>query len=259
MNIIKIYVNSKDRIYKNDSITNFNIQLNDLGVNKNVLGYRINNISLPKSQYYTVYEPIPNDTTEDQTFTLNDGGIVNVVIKRGNYTIQQLVTELKTKLDAYGSQVYTVTYDSILNKVTISAPGSFQIAWSSNNARYPHQAIGYILGWHDKQGNILNISSTTSATSPEQVVLSGPLNYFIKSSVITTYKTCFFNNVSNNVICAVPNKGSIFDVIYYQPSDNNFHKVNGIQSNVFDFSIVDDYDNEPILYVDWSFELQLLI
>lgn len=257
MNIIKLYVNSKDRIYKSDTITNFSIQLNDLGVNQSIKGYRINNVSLPKSEYYTIYPP--NDNTNNQTFTLNDGGIVNVLIKVGNYTISQLISELQTKLNLYGSQVYTVTYDSITNKINISAVNPFQIAFSSNNAKYTYQAIGFILGWHDGNGNILNVTSTTSATSPRQVVLSGSLNYFIKSSVLTTYKTCFFNNVSNNVIFSIPNSGNLYEIIYYQNSNNIFNNVNNIVTNVFDFVLCDDYEKEPSLMVDWSFEIDLLL
>lgn len=78
---------------------------------------RLENVQMPKS-YYDV-------NSNFNTFQVieTSGGTVTITIDEGNYTITELLTELEAALDANTTDGnnYTLSYDDVSNKVTISA------------------------------------------------------------------------------------------------------------------------------------------
>jgi len=84
---------------------------------------RLQNTLLPKSFYsinsnYNVFRVIEADG--------GAGDLITITLTEGNYTISELIAELEAQLDANtaNSNDYTITYDSITNKITISFTGA---------------------------------------------------------------------------------------------------------------------------------------
>ena len=75
---------------------------------------RLENILIPKS-FYDI------DSTNN-TFIIQESSANTAVIPEGNYTITELLTELETQLDTNTNDGndFTLSYDDITNKVTIS-------------------------------------------------------------------------------------------------------------------------------------------
>jgi len=125
-------------------------------------------------------------TSTNGTFVLDEiagGGPVNVTIAPGNYTISEMLVELKTKLDAASpnTHTYTVTYDDKIQKITIvsSDAGGFSLTFGSvtstdNGSTNPRLYLGFPGG----------VTSSTADTlvAPNAVLLSGP-NYLYINSV----------------------------------------------------------------------------
>ena len=85
---------------------------------------RLENTLLPNSFYqidsnFNVFQVLEDDgAAGDDTIT--------ITIDEGNYTITELLTEIETQLDAntMNANDYTLTYDDITNKMTISFTGT---------------------------------------------------------------------------------------------------------------------------------------
>ena len=125
-------------------------------------------------------------TTTNGTFVLEEdagGGTQNIVITPGNYTISQMLTELKTQLElasvaAGNSFTYTITFNDQTQKITYvssDATGfSFTFGGSHDGGTTnPRLYIGF--PWGDTD------SVTDTLVSPNVVLLSGPNYLYINS------------------------------------------------------------------------------
>jgi len=120
---------------------------------------------------------IPNTqyvfTSANNYIDFNEGaGALSAQITPGTYSIDDLVSHLKTILDAAGSDTYTVSFDEITKKLTIASTGSFSLLWSSGS----HSATSAYkeLGW-----NQTDVSSGSSHTAPNSLKISGDDYWFI--------------------------------------------------------------------------------
>lgn len=86
--------------------------------------FRYSRIDLVNITFQNLVYPI-NSNYNTLVFE-EDGSGTDIVstLTPGNYTASQLATEIKTQLDADGSNVYTVTYDANTFKYTISTDGT---------------------------------------------------------------------------------------------------------------------------------------
>ncbi len=87
----------------------------------------------------------------------------------GSYSAASLATEIKTQLDAEGGQVYTVTYSSVTNAYTISAPGTFSLAFDV--AGSPCYELGFAAE-ATPQGTTTTSSSSVNLAPPGYLFLS---------------------------------------------------------------------------------------
>ena len=109
----------------------------------------------------------------NNVLTFNEGGgNLTATLKDGNYTASSIASELKTKLDAAGGQVYTVTTDSINGKITISAAANFSLLWSLN------PSLAKTLGF-----NVTDLTGANTYTS------QGPLNLNRRFTIFNIYST----------------------------------------------------------------------
>jgi len=247
---ITLYVNSKDRTNVSDSPTNFKYDLN-IGTLDNY-NFIVKSACIPLSNYVSVYPP--KDGTGFQTFVLNDIGLHVVSVQNGNYTAQQLAQLIQTQMNAVtGSGPYAVTYSVATNKFTITTAGNpFQIGFVGNNYAYPYQSIASVLGWRDASYNPINVNITSATEAPFEANLSGPLNYYIKSNALGVGINGFFQKIQDKVICAIPNNGAPFGILAYLNPNNTPQPIYASNISQLDFRLVDEYDNDVILTMDWQ-------
>lgn len=248
-NLITLYINSKDRSNINDPSTNFLYNLFPLGIN-NCKSFFVKSVSIPLTNYVTVY---PSATGGAQTFELvNFLNTYTISIPTGNYTAQQLATTIQTELNTVATPTtFAVNYNTNTNIYTITSTltGSFNFA--VNNALYPYQSLGSTIGYRDNSHTPINISGNAVA-APFEASLSGPLNYYVKSSALTTSTNSFFQTNKNSVISCIPNNATPFGVISYLNPAPYFEPLYSTRINQLDLSLVDEYGNNVILNDDWT-------
>jgi hypothetical protein len=93
-------------------------------------------------------------------------GLVNIRLPEGNYTITDLVIAIQTQLTSSG---YTITYDSVAHKFTISSSSYFQLNFNgtpdapTNTSTSPHgNGLGYNLGFLQMSYTSPSFNSTTN-------------------------------------------------------------------------------------------------
>ena len=80
---------------------------------------RIENVRIPVSFYAYA--------SDNNSFSFSEstgGSNVAVSLTAGNYTIDELIAEVETQMDAGGTNDYTLTYDDITQKITIASDGA---------------------------------------------------------------------------------------------------------------------------------------
>lgn len=84
-------------------------------------------------------------TTANRNLDFNDGANKTAVLKVGYYTSQSLALEIKKKMDALSSLDFTVTFNRITRRFTISSTANFSLLFSSgsNSGTSPALVLGY--------------------------------------------------------------------------------------------------------------------
>jgi hypothetical protein len=88
------------------------------------------------------------DTTNNMLPFSEGGPELTADLDPGLYSMTQLMTAVKTALDAEGAEVYTVTFDRDTRLVTIAATGVFELLLSSGASvgLSPFQLLGFTAG-----------------------------------------------------------------------------------------------------------------
>ena len=89
---------------------------------------------------------IPQVSLGNQYFDFSEGGPeINLEIPVGGRSPQELVNLLSREVNAGGGQDYTFTFDRVENKITISAPGNFELlpVTGVNNAQSIFPLLGF--------------------------------------------------------------------------------------------------------------------
>lgn len=118
---------------------------------------RIENVRIPISfyninSYYSVFNWVGSTT-----------GAVSFTITFGNYTIDEMIAEVQTQMNALDANTYTLAYDEITQKVSITNDGVENITSISGNG---WQVLGFettqtIIGAVTETGN--NVAFTNTA------------------------------------------------------------------------------------------------
>ena len=123
-----ISIRSSDRL--TGTIDNFECGFNNI---KNIHWMEIQEMIIPMSHY-----PITN---LNNVIKFNDGVNRDAILKNGFYSKTTLVTEIKTKMDAISTLTFTVTVDTITEKITISSTSNFTLRFNESNT--PYKELGY--------------------------------------------------------------------------------------------------------------------
>ena len=186
----------------------------------------------------TVY----NIDSRNNRFSFNEstssGTVRTFSIPDGNYTISTFMAALKTGLDAQGTVVYTVTNDTLINKITItSASTTFKILPIANDSYY-------------EGGFSVSTDFAISQTASSTFDLSGLKAINIVSTAFGN-KDSIVVNKNLNVICSIPIEVGYLGVINYNPPicfiDSQINSI-----SAFEFICYDSRFRPLTLRNDWS-------
>ena len=195
----------------------------------NLRAYKLKNLTIP----LTVYNI---DSRNNKLLVKEDGNsAVIVTLEPQNYTISQLQTQLKTKLDTISSKVYTITYDTQLSKISISVNnGTFTFLQTNDNCYYE---LGI---------RALNIAYS-NYVSETQIDLSG-------LKVISIVCPSFSSNYTQsnyNIIASATVNERLGDIASF--TDNSFDYINIRENSVssLQFILIDERGRRLTINNDW--------
>ena len=160
---------------RTDYIFQLTQKLNFYKRNKNYEYFvRIENVRIPITFY--------NINTNYQTFqwTGSATGIVTFNITNGNYSIDELILEVQTQMNALDTNTYTITYDEITQKVNIASDGVENVSTLVGN------------GWRVLGFDLSETITGASNVDGSNVAYTNTMRYL---------KLLIDNITSNNVYC----------------------------------------------------------
>jgi hypothetical protein len=242
-----IEIDSRDRT--SGSIDNFEIILkNPIYLNRNRQYFcRLENIRIPTSFYNIDSNYNTLSVTEDPAGTPSTW---SVSVPQGNYTINELLTELNTLLDAASTKTnnFTLSVDDVTGKVTITTDTTEFKLNSSSTLLTP---LGFNYGTN-------YTSSSRSLTSVNHIILS--TKRFLKINSGLTSNNHYSKDKIEPIGVVVPiTEGR--STIQYFANDNgyktkmeNLHHIKHVDFNVRDANnnVVDfngvDWNAEMVIY-----------
>lgn len=163
----------------------------------------------------------------------------------GNYTLNTFMTALQTSLNSNGTQIYTVTNNSLTNKISITgATLNFKLLSVPNNCYYE---LGY------STFNTYSSSQTAACTYD----FSGLKNIYIVSNSLG-YGQSLACGKNLNIIASIPVISPYLGVISYIPPQN-FVSSNISEINSIEFSLYDERFRNLTVSTDWSMTLMFVI
>ena len=96
------------------------------------------------------------------------GGELTAELTEGTYTLTEILVNLKTALDAVGTDTYSVTVDRSNRKITIASTGTFSILLGTGTQKgtSPYVLLGFT-GTSDTASASSHTSSSASGSSFE--------------------------------------------------------------------------------------------
>ena len=208
-----------------------------LQIDKNAYEMRLSivNVQMPISWY------LINDT--NNMIIINN---VKYYFKKGNYNINTFITEWANSIGTN----WTVTFDSVTNKISFASKINFTFSDSSNNSLFP------IIGF--QSGTTYASTSTFVLVAPFCFNFCGISRLNIKSSTFNLGNLDSYNKSKNRTLATVPisSVGTGYILYHnYTHYTNTFknHEVSTIDINIMDdFRNFIDFNNQ-----DWSLTLQI--
>lgn len=241
-----LVINSENRTVGSNSSTDFKINI-DNPINGRYTMIALKGATIPKT-WYNVESPL-------NSFTITDSvGLKTVVVPRGNYGINDLISAILLVMNGFSIDSYTLTYSNITGKVTF---GSSFAGFTLNPSL--SALSGFLLY---QLGFELGVSySGLSIESPGVIDISGIKNVYIQIDEVSK----FVRNSTNQLYNFRVQIDKLFGDIVFWGDEAGFHQyfnLTGVQiSNLRQLSIrlVDEYgrtinNNNR----DWSMNLQIL-
>jgi len=244
---VRCVINSRNRLNPlTETSDNFTVTLNSSLTR--IADIEIERVEIPYS-FYTI-------NSSNNVLTFNSGAN-SITITPGNYTANNLITEMKTQLNVtFAGQNPNVTFSPITYKLTITKTAAFTVDSSSS---VPTSTASYVLGFR------VSSASSTSVTADSVLNISGPNYILISSKYLTNgiyHKTLFSNASYQSVFWAVPVNCSPGSTIIESPS-MPIHlnsKVSLSPADVIDFQLTDDTNNPISLNgLDWAMQMIFII
>ena len=157
-----------------------------------------------------------NVTSNNNKISFNIGTDYTTIITPGAYTIDQLLTEVATTMNAQNNNSFAASCDINTLRTTITGTTAFTVTWSTESS------IGSILGY------TLNTSGTTH-TSDHALNLAQP--YFIYLT-LNRYSLTGTDTNTNNFHFYIPVSVNTGEFIDYEPKCPQEIIVDGLKSRL---------------------------
>ena len=205
------------------------------------------NAQIPVSFYIINYT---NDTLK---FTINST-LYTILVSRGNYNANSLITELQTKILAATAETITITISKINGLLT------FTHATKNFTINYLGSTLNTILG--------LSTTSNTNSTS-FSLTCTYPLNLLGIKQIQIRSKSIVAQNLSSSLtgagsctlIASIPVDAPAFGLINYISNSDSKSSINNLNLDDMDLEIIDAETNQFINFnnVNWSMTFLLSI
>lgn len=248
--VLSIRAVDRDPIRFTDTDSNFLVRVTKI---PKVTRIQIQNAMIPLTFY--------NINTSNNTINFNDGIARVATLVPGTYTAQQLAANMKIVMDAISTLVYTITINTITQRITISSTANFSLDFTSLIS-----SLSKMLGFTQslfsgansytgsKNLNVnriysqINISSENVSRHNEQVVSSNlqdsSLICRINNSIYKPSEYLYFSNDDNSGSKMFNSSiGSIEHIdIKLKDLDGNYFDFNGVNDGiVVNFIITYEY------------------
>lgn len=157
--------------------------------------YRVNTVILPLS-----YDVV--NSNNNVINYIDSGGAHSATIPRGTYSITQFAPAIGSAMTTSGSQTYTVTYDTVTSKLTITAPGTFQMVGSTSSS---YDLLGL--------NPAVTTAAATSYTSANRYDLSGVKFIMIASTSLRSEGILYVGDETFNIVEVLPIKQDLSTVM----------------------------------------------
>ncbi len=227
----------------------------DFVVNLELSRSEIKFMELLQVEIPNVIPPIRNEYNNKFYFEDINSNSRSFTIEEGSYTIQQLMTKIKTKMDSYSNGVYTISYDENNYKITISTTANFKLFLS--NTTY---SIWDLLGFEsttDKTGSSSYIADTVFDLSGNNYIYlkSDLIQGCTGDSVMTTNKSVKRSYLS--CLAKIAITSSFGEIEYYSNPTRIIYKVNHKHISNLSFFLQDNNGNPMRLSRNYSISIIL--
>ena len=209
-----IFIRSKDGNFVNENLhTDFSIVLKK-SITKNE--DELFKVILQSAQIpYTFRNTNENNNFID--YKENDILKTPIQINSGNYNILELITEIQTQLNnntSFASNNYTLTYNQIENKVTISSLATENTEFLFNSGINVLKSINRQLGYTNDAN--ITINNLTSSTSDSFVDLIRIHSLFIRSNLASNSSIDSDSLTNTDILVNIPINSNPLSMIQYQ-------------------------------------------
>ena len=182
-----------------------------------------------------------------------------ITLDEGSYDINELMTEIKSKLEANSTNglTYTLTYNEITNSVNIThnQTGSYTTNFDFTNSTSCRRMIGFLSG-------IKNVSSsTTSITSDRAVDVTDTFNsIYIRLPNLSNQKVITSTEGRySNIVAHIPVPFSRNTIFTYEPQKPFCMELNQNNISAIDIAITFQDEEKKVHFGKGDWEINLLI
>jgi len=209
-----IFIRSKDGNFINDDLhTDFSIIL------KRTLTKKKDELFKVILQSAQIPYTFSNTNNTNNFIDWKENGLLKtpIQIQSGNYNILELVTEIQTQLNAntsFTSTNYTLTYDQIENKVSISSLSTESTDFLFNSGANVSKSIAKQIGYtNDNDITITNIQSTISDSFVDLIRIH---SLFIRSNLSSNNTLDSESLTNTDILVNIPITSNPLEIINYQ-------------------------------------------
>lgn len=238
MSSFDLYLDSRNSITNDPADCSFNLGLGSLLFNSSGMSISVESFMYPNLE--------PNVNSKNNLIVFQENGVatdISLTLSEGYYTGTGLSSELQTQLNAEGSNTYSVSYNSITGRLTITVTSGTSIKIIGDS-----ELLGII------EGNF-----QASITSDLPVRLDGSLYVDITSNLHTSNVT---SDGVRNVLKRVPLSVNPQQILFYtNPNDSDSMIVTGGSLDTIQIRLVDDKGFKIILpsSAHWAMNLRVTV
>lgn len=234
-----LHFNAADSIFHNEDNNEFHFDVSQISFLRNHHSHRIG----LQEVVWTNLHPTIHKYNKYISFTENGGAILTAALSEGYYNISELLLELKTAMELVGILTYTVTYNNITRKISISCgPDTVALQDVNNNI---YDILGFI-----------GSESGTSITSTNVVDIGGTNTFIV---VVPSIDPSTFHSGGRKIMAEVPVVNEVGFLSHYMTEHVVYEKMKQY-SPLIKIILYDGKSNVPYVLpknIDMSFKFIL--